>query len=594
MPDPTPNNPLAAAEPESSANTLAPTPVPRASGAAPVEEADQLDAANASLAGALAVSFAVLRIVMLLLIAVFLLSGFFTVAPDEIAVRTRFGKIIPGPEGLEVLTPEGGPYFRWPAPVGQVYRIPTVPRVLKIDESFVFRAARHAKDRPLSELSQGPRLDPQYDGALLTADQSIVHARYEVSYKVNADHAASFVRNVASVADLDTAVANRTAIFRRADEVVLNAVEQAIVEDVAATTLDRFLQGGRSLSRAANGEAPVVDEAGGAPGGTDQGAAADVPPLGEQQPAADAAGQPAEAGDQKIAQGDDPEGEQGGSTVAQGAQEDQVRANAQRVLDDLNAGITLVNVTRTEQTVVSSVRDYSSGLAVELDQARTRRNVAEQYRNNELIAAAGPSFEAVLAIIDTYEEADRLRQTAPERFASAEQAIAATFEGQALGPVLQSLAHTLPEESPQRARLESLARQHANGRLGGSAGNIVNSAAANASAYVAALEAEASGFEKMLALYREHPDLVRRKELTLTLGKIFSSPDVETSFIAPGSDLRLLLNREREAELEDESRARAGRLDQAKATGAANRPAPTTPPAPAPRPGAAPDDGHDH
>src|SRR5688572_23916979 len=203
-----------------------------------------MDAANASLAGALSVSFAVLRIVMVLLILVFLFSGFFTVGADEVAVRTRFGKIVSGPEG-EVLTPEGGPYFRWPAPVGQVYRIPTVTIPLAIDRAFVFRAARNS-GQPLNEISQGERLQPEYDGSLLTSDKSIVHARYQVQYKILPEDAAKFVRNVASVADLNTAVDSRMLIFREADLLVSNAVEQAIVEDVAATPLDRFLQGGRS------------------------------------------------------------------------------------------------------------------------------------------------------------------------------------------------------------------------------------------------------------------------------------------------------------------------------------------------------------
>src|SRR5690606_37830850 len=211
--------------------------------------ADQYDAANASLAGALAVSFAVLRIVMVLLIVVFLFSGFFTVAPDEVAVRTRFGKIVPSDES-EVLTAEGGPYFRWPAPIGQVYRIPTTTRELELSDSFVFAAARTSR-QPLSELTDPGGLDPELDGALLTADKAIVHARYRVSYRVQPANAATFVRNVASVAHLDPATNDPSRLFAAADLLVENAVERAIVADVAATPLDRFLQGGRGTTSAA-------------------------------------------------------------------------------------------------------------------------------------------------------------------------------------------------------------------------------------------------------------------------------------------------------------------------------------------------------
>ena len=55
------------------------------------------------------------------------------------------------------------------------------------------------------------------------------------------------------------------------------------------------------------------------------------------------------------------------------------------------------------------------------------------------------------------------------------------------------------------------------------------------------------------------PEFTRRSLFAQTLSAIFGSDGVETSFISPGSELRLRLNREREQQLEDEQRGREQR-----------------------------------
>ncbi len=558
MPDPTSNNPAAAQDADSLLN---PAPIDGPSADEPAE----LDAANASLAGALSVSFAVLRIVMILLVIVFLLSGFFTVAPDEVAVRTRFGKIMPGPEG-DVLTPEGGPYFRWPAPIGQIYRVPTVTQRLQIDDSFVFRAARNS-GMPLNEISQGERLQPEYDGALLTADKSIVHARYEVQYKVLPEDAARFVRHIGSVADLQGADDNRLLIFREANLLVTNAVEQAIVEDVAGTPLGSFLQGGRSARRSAGGEEPGDAGPEGTPDdGEEMEDDVETPAEGGTEPE-EAEGMSSE----QEADHDDPEddGERhflgdghdhSGDLELMFAEEDQIRVRAQDVLTRLQCGITLISVTRTEQTVVSSVRPVMMAVQNESEAANQLVGQASSDRNTMLLSTAGPAWRAVLAVIEVYEDAYRQQETNPEYFQSAEQALRATFRGDGLGEVLTALADAVPEGSGQEAQLRSLARRYANGTLQGTAGGLVSTASSRASSYITRLEAEANNFEDQLAIYNDRPDFTRRRLFTDTLSRIFSNPDVRTTFLSPGSDLHLRLNpRDREQQLEEEQRARQER-----------------------------------
>jgi hypothetical protein len=106
---------------------------------------------------------------------------------------------------------------------------------------------------------------------------------------------------------------------------------------------------------------------------------------------------------------------------------------------------------------------------------------------------------------------------------------------------------------------------------------------------VAALESDAQYFEKMLATYRQTPEFTRRSLFAQTLTAIFGSEDVETSFISPGAELRLRLNREREQQLEDEQRGREQRGEARDQTRSPQARPPQAPGGPA-----GGGDGHDH
>src|ERR1035441_5559616 len=70
-----------------------------------------VDAGSQALAEALRSSFAIVKFVMVLLVLVFLASGFFTVGPQERAIILRFGK--PVGEGEKALL---GPGLHWSFP----------------------------------------------------------------------------------------------------------------------------------------------------------------------------------------------------------------------------------------------------------------------------------------------------------------------------------------------------------------------------------------------------------------------------------------------------------------------------------------------
>ena len=95
------------------------------SGVAQAKSDDEFDAAGKSLSEALRISFIVLKIIMIVLVVVFLASGFRTVEPDEQALVLRFGKIC-GVGENRIL----GPGLKWvfPYPIDKIVKIPVAKK----------------------------------------------------------------------------------------------------------------------------------------------------------------------------------------------------------------------------------------------------------------------------------------------------------------------------------------------------------------------------------------------------------------------------------------------------------------------------------
>ena len=161
----------------------------------------ELDAASRSLSDALRISFIILKIIMVVLIVLFVVSGFETVGPDEQALVLRFGKIR-GVGEAKILKPRAWPYWVFPYPVEEIVKIP-VDRVIGLDmrESFWY----YQSDQDRIDESQGrqrpPRektLDPIRDKYCLTrsgsqsndlagsdgSDYNIVHSKWQLTYQI--------------------------------------------------------------------------------------------------------------------------------------------------------------------------------------------------------------------------------------------------------------------------------------------------------------------------------------------------------------------------------------------------------------------------
>lgn len=145
-----------------------------------IPEAPMEDAGAKALADALSSSFKFVKAMMIILVAVFLGSGIFTVNPNEVALVLRFGKPV-GTGQDQIL--EQGLHWSFPYPIDEIVRIP-------IGESRTVNATNcWYQVTPDMEISgalpmERPSLQPGVDGYALTADGNIIHARATAKYRI--------------------------------------------------------------------------------------------------------------------------------------------------------------------------------------------------------------------------------------------------------------------------------------------------------------------------------------------------------------------------------------------------------------------------
>ncbi|MHC4693447.1 MAG: SPFH domain-containing protein [Planctomycetota bacterium] len=167
---------------------------------------DQLDTAGKSLSEALRVSFVILKIIMIVLVIVFLVSGFKVVKPDEKALVLQFGKI-QGAGDERLLGP--GLHWIYPYPIDTLVRIPVEKSVnLAINSFWYFESAQELGTTTKRTVPPTEPLYPTRDGYCLTrsegqnaavsgvggSDYNIIHSKWQLTYKI-ADPE-SFFKNV--------------------------------------------------------------------------------------------------------------------------------------------------------------------------------------------------------------------------------------------------------------------------------------------------------------------------------------------------------------------------------------------------------------
>ncbi len=149
---------------------------------------DAMDPANQSLGDALRLSFRVLQAVILVLVVLFLASGFKTVEDKQSGVLTVWGKITPYAGEMELT--EGPKFSLWPYPAGQFVLVNVKNRTININDTFWPRVRTgETEDQVVDRAGTGKELVPGRDGYVVTKDGDMAHlqitAKYEISYAVN-------------------------------------------------------------------------------------------------------------------------------------------------------------------------------------------------------------------------------------------------------------------------------------------------------------------------------------------------------------------------------------------------------------------------
>jgi membrane protease subunit HflK len=147
--------------------------VPPPSSAPPPEDAD-----SQALAEAMRSSFVIVQIIMVGLVLVFLGSGFFTVGPQEQAIKLRLGKPV---NGGQLLGP--GPHWAWPKPIDEVVKF-RITSLTNADSTVGWyqtqqERANGAAPQPL------PKLNPANITYTLTADTNIIHVHATAFYRIS-------------------------------------------------------------------------------------------------------------------------------------------------------------------------------------------------------------------------------------------------------------------------------------------------------------------------------------------------------------------------------------------------------------------------
>ena len=168
--------------------------------------------AQKALESAFATSFRILQLVMYVVVIALLRTGTFVVDQKEKAVVLRFGRIkaVYGP----------GFHFALPYPIDEVKKV-AVEEVQSIEVDKVFWHQEVAESD--SALPLHPSLEYGYT---LTSDANIIHSKWVVLYTINDP-----VKYLFGIKD--------------ADNILVNALENAVVEASAEFTVDQATRSGK-------------------------------------------------------------------------------------------------------------------------------------------------------------------------------------------------------------------------------------------------------------------------------------------------------------------------------------------------------------
>lgn len=194
---------------------------------------DTEDEASRSLADALRVSFRLLSLVMVLVVAAWALTGLASIDSGENGIIYRFGRI--------VRTDTEGLAYAWPFPIGRIEKVNMRERRLVLEE-FWMHLTGEQQAQSLDEVTPASDgLRPGWDGALLTGDRSLLHMKLEVRYAVA--NPVAYKRNVPDPYTHQQPGVEGGVVVRPTEEVIRSAVSAAAIRSAATRTADGLKRG---------------------------------------------------------------------------------------------------------------------------------------------------------------------------------------------------------------------------------------------------------------------------------------------------------------------------------------------------------------
>lgn len=229
---------------------------------------EHLDAAGRSLSEALRISFVILKLIMIVLIAAFLASGFKTVGPNEKALVLRFGKILGAGDEADPRVLDPGPHWIFPYPIDEMVKIPVSEQINLRIPTFWYKETlqdaigegpkpRELVPEKLNPLTEGycltrsqAALSPAAQRAGLTdyeaSDYSIVHTMWQVVYQIG-DVEAFFTH--VYVEDVKPGQVYSDVMKQWVTPLLQSVMEDAVVNTMARYSIDQALQSTDTVPR---------------------------------------------------------------------------------------------------------------------------------------------------------------------------------------------------------------------------------------------------------------------------------------------------------------------------------------------------------
>lgn len=135
-----------------------------------------MDPANQSLADALRITFRLLQGAMLVLLLLYIASGFQSVKANERGLRVVTGRVV-----ASDLPP--GFHLSAPYPFGELIHVDVGNKDADVDRAFWPYVEPGNEGAALEQIRARPSLDPTQDGSLLTGDGSIAHTQWRAQYR---------------------------------------------------------------------------------------------------------------------------------------------------------------------------------------------------------------------------------------------------------------------------------------------------------------------------------------------------------------------------------------------------------------------------